>query len=125
MSERFWHEVCFTGPKDIEPLIDAAEAAGYSFEFGGTDPDETLVGTAVQLDEARAEIGRLRTHLTEYILKELEPGIAVVLLVGDSERRGRLLGLRNGIVYLEGDAEGIPLAAIDNVLLEMSTEGPE
>jgi hypothetical protein len=125
MSERFWHEVCFTGPKDIEPLIDAAEAAGYSFEFGGTERDEAFVGTAVQLDEANSQIARLRSHLSEYVLKEMEPGTEVALRVGDGERKGRLLGLRNGIVYLEGDPEGIPVAEIGDVLIEVVTPGPE
>ena len=59
MSERYWHEFCFTGPQNAEPLVEAANAAGFKFEFGGSEPDESFVGLGVQLDAAQRRIAAL------------------------------------------------------------------
>jgi hypothetical protein len=65
MAERYWHELCFTGSEDSTPLIEAAEAAGFNFEFGGSGPDRSFVGTAVLLDRAEERVKQLEAELAE------------------------------------------------------------
>ncbi len=65
MSNRYLHQACFSGPKDIAALIEAAEKAGFTFEFGSTNPEEGFVGDAEQRDEAQQELGQLRTRLAD------------------------------------------------------------
>jgi hypothetical protein len=59
VGERYWHELCFTGRQDPEGLIEAAEKAGFTFEFGSTEPEETFVGLPVQLEAAERRIAEL------------------------------------------------------------------
>lgn len=65
MSGRYLHQVCFSGPEDVAALIEAAEKAGFTFEFGKTDPEEGFVGDAEQRDEAKQELGQLHARLAD------------------------------------------------------------
>ena len=65
MSERYRHQVCFTGPEDAAALIEAGEKAGFKFESGSTEPDESAVGLTVQRDEARQKLKALKTRLAD------------------------------------------------------------
>jgi hypothetical protein len=65
VRDRHLHQVCFSGPKDIAALIEAAERAGFRFEFGSTSPEEGFVGDAEQRAEAQRELGQLRTRLAD------------------------------------------------------------
>jgi hypothetical protein len=63
MGDRYWHELCFTGPKDADALIDAAREAGFRLEFGAMQRDEDFVGLPVQLASAERRIAELERAL--------------------------------------------------------------
>ena len=65
MGNVYLHQVCFSGPKDVAALIEAAEKAGFTFEFGRTDPEGGFVGDAEQREEAQQELGQLRARLAD------------------------------------------------------------
>ena len=65
MSERYRHELCFSGPEDINSLVEAAEKAGFKLEFGSSEPEEGFVGKSEQRDEARQELTDLQTRLAD------------------------------------------------------------
>jgi hypothetical protein len=65
VSDRYRHELRFSGPEDPAALIDAAEKAGFSFESGSTEPDEGIAEVTVQRDEARGRLQALRTRLAD------------------------------------------------------------
>jgi hypothetical protein len=65
VSERYRHEVCFSGPKDLTALIEAAEEAGFKFESGSTELDESVGELTAQRNEARGKLTALRTRLAD------------------------------------------------------------
>jgi hypothetical protein len=65
VSKRYRHELCFSGPKDIAALVEAAEKAGFKLEFGSSEPEEGFVGQAAQRDEAQHELDDLRGRLAD------------------------------------------------------------
>ena len=64
MSQRYRHEICFTGPEDATALIEAAEMAGFEVESASTEVDDNEELTA-QRDEARHDLAALRTRLAD------------------------------------------------------------
>ena len=65
MSDRYRHEVCFTGPEDVAALVEAAEEAGFKFESGKTEPDESVGELTLQRNEARGKLQALRARLAD------------------------------------------------------------
>jgi uncharacterized LabA/DUF88 family protein len=65
MSERYRHEICFTGPEDATALIEAAERAGFEVESASTEVDKNKEELTVQRDEARHDLASLRTRLAD------------------------------------------------------------
>ena len=65
MSERYRHEICFTGPEDATALIEAAERAGFEVESASTEADEDEKELTAQRDEARHDLAALRTRLAD------------------------------------------------------------
>ena len=64
-KNRYWHQFCFTGPEEPDALLDAAEAAGFNFEFGSTEPDADFVGLPAELDAAKQRIVELERELAQ------------------------------------------------------------
>ena len=65
MSDQHMHVVCFSGPEDPAALIEAGEEAGFKFEFGNSEPDQTLAGEAVRHEETRQRLDSLLTRLAD------------------------------------------------------------
>jgi len=65
MSERYRHQICFTGPEDATALIEAAERAGFEVEPASTEVGKSKEELTVQRDEARHDLAALRTRLAD------------------------------------------------------------
>ena len=65
MSDRYRHEIRFTGPEDVTAVIEAAGMAGFEVESAVTEVDETKEELTAQRDEARRDLKGLRTRLAD------------------------------------------------------------
>jgi hypothetical protein len=65
VSDRYRHEIRFTGPEDATAVIEAAEMAGFEVESAIVEVDENMEELTAQRDEARHDLEGLRTRLAD------------------------------------------------------------